>query len=90
MGVNFGFFTDLQDFNPNSLLSRQETVLILTSVPFLSKFARTFLQELVGERATILFMAMSSRAVVFRGLPLFFRLQKIPFVANFFDCPLNR
>ena len=83
MGVNFGFFAGLQDFNPNSLLSRRETVLILTSVPFLSKFARTFLQELVGERATILFMAMSSRAVVFRGLPLFFRLPKIPFVANF-------
>ena len=90
MGVNFGFFAGLEDFNPNSLLSRRETVLILTSVSFLSKFARSFLQELVGERATILFMAMSSRAVVFRGLPLFFSIAKNPFCGKFFDCPLNR
>ena len=48
-------------------------VLTLTSVPFLKGFARTFLQEIVGERATILLMVLSSRAIVFRGLPLFFR-----------------
>ena len=73
MGDSFGFFAGLQDFNPNSLLSPREMMLILTSVSFLRRFARNFLQELVGERVTILLMILSSRVVVFRGLPLFFR-----------------
>ena len=58
-------------------------MLTLISVPFLRRYARTFLQELVGDRPTIIFIALSSWRVVFRGLLLFIQLPYIPSVLNF-------
>ena len=81
--VYFGFFAGLYDLNPSSLHSWRETVLTLISVSFLRRYARTFLQELVRDRPTILFIALSSREAVFCGLPLFIRLPYIPSELNF-------
>ena len=83
VGVRRGFRVGFLDCRSNSLFSRLETVLTLTSVPLDRKIARIFLHELVGDRMTTRRIVWSSLGVVFLGLLLRFRSVKIPSHLNF-------
>ena len=83
------FFAGMQDFNPNFLLSYREMVMIQTLIPFLRRIVCTFLLELLGEHAPILFVVVSSHAIVLRGLPLLFFISINPFCGEIVNCPLN-